>query len=110
MMTHNHPSSLLRTGLLAVAVAGAFALASFEGERTASAQSVAVEVAPPYPGFTYAWTPGYWGYAPAYGYYRYDPYWHHHDGYWRGYGYPAYRGWHHGGWGEHHGWGHGHHR
>jgi hypothetical protein len=110
MMTHNQHASLLRTVILTVAVAGAFAFASFGGERTASAQSVEVEVVPPIPAVTYGWAPGYWGYAPAYGYYGYGgyPYWRSHA-YWRGYGYPVNRGWHHG-WGGHHGWSHGHHR
>jgi hypothetical protein len=123
MMTHNHPRSWLRTGLLTVAMAGAFALVSFEGERTASAQAVDIEVAPPYPGVAYGWAPGYGAYAPAYGYYGtygYSPYWRHYG--WHGYAeHGGYRGWHrgygghggHGGYGGsggHHAWGRGHHR
>ena len=112
MMTHNHPtSSWLRTGLITVAVAGAFALASLGGERTAAAQAVDVEIGAPYP--AYGWAPGYYGYAPAYRYYGYGyPYYYHHPyyGYGRGYGY-GYRGWNHGGYGgwNHGGYGGGHH-
>jgi hypothetical protein len=116
MKTHNHhPSAWLRAGLLTVAVAGAFAFASLGAERTASAQSVEVDVGP-YPGVTYGWAPGYY-YAPTYGYYgtRYGygygyPYaWRHH-GYWPGWGYRGWQHGHDGWWGGHHGWGHGHHR